>query len=63
MGVMIRATSSENSTDTATVRPNCLKYCPAIPLMKPTGAKTATIEKLIAMTVVPISFAASSDAW
>ena len=59
---MIRATNSENSTDTATVSPNCLKYWPGIPPMKLTGAKTATMEKLIAITVRPISLAASSDA-
>ena len=38
---MRRATSSEKNTGTATVRPNCLKYCPAMPPMKLTGANTA----------------------
>ncbi len=34
-----RATSSEKNTAMATVRPNCLKYCPAMPLMNDTGDK------------------------
>ena len=46
----------------ATVRPNCRKYCPAMPPMKLTGANTATIVMEIAMTARPISSAASSEA-
>ena len=36
-----RATSSEKNTANATTRPNCLKYCPAMPPMKLTGENTA----------------------
>ena len=59
---MRRATSSEKITATATVRPNCLKYWPAMPPMKLTGANTATMVIVIAMTARPISSAASSEA-
>ncbi len=61
-GVMNRATSSENSTAMATVRPNWRKYWPAMPPMKLTGAKIAAIDSEIAMTARPISSAASSEA-
>ena len=61
-GVSSRATSNENITAIATVRPNCRKYCPAMPPMKLTGAKTAMIVIEIAMTARPISSAASSEA-
>ena len=44
------------------MRPNCLKNCPAIPPMKLTGAKTATMVSVIAMTASPISSAASTAA-
>ncbi len=57
-----RATRSENSTAAATVMPNCLKYWPAMPPMKLTGANTAMIVKVMAMTARPISSAASSEA-
>ena len=46
-------------TAAATVRPNCLKYWPAMPPMKLTGAKTATMVQVMAMTARPISSAAS----
>ena len=61
-GVMKRATISEKITAIATVRPNWLKYWPAMPPMKLTGAKIATIDSEIAMTARPISSAASSEA-
>ena len=57
-----RATSSENSTAIATVRPNWRKYWPAMPLMKLTGEKIATMVSEMAMTARPISSAASSAA-
>ena len=59
---MSRATNKEKNTAAATVRPNCLKYCPAIPSMKLTGTNTAMMVVVIAMTASPISSAASSDA-
>ena len=62
MGVINRATSSEINTADATVKPNCLKYCPGMPPMKDTGTKIATIVSEIAMTARPISSAASSAA-
>ena len=40
-----RATSSEKNTAKATTRPNCLKYCPAMPPMKLTGTNTAMMVK------------------
>ena len=42
-------------------RPNCLKYCPAMPPMKLTGAKIAMMVRVMAMTARPISSAASID--
>jgi len=59
---MSRAQSSENSTCTETVMPNCLKNWPGIDDMKLAGTKTATMVRLIAMTARPISSAASSAA-
>ncbi len=59
MGVTSRATSSENSTCTDTVMPNCLKNWPAMPGMKLAGINMATIVRLIATTARPISSAAS----
>ena len=56
---MSRATRREKSTATATVSPNSRKNLPAMPGITPTGAKTATMVRLIAMTVMPISCAAS----
>ena len=50
------------NTAAAMVRPNCLKYCPAMPLMKETGAKIAMIVAVMAMTASPISSAASRAA-
>ncbi len=54
-----RATSSENSTAIATVRPNWRKYWPGMPGMNETGTNTATMVKVVAMTARPISSAAS----
>ena len=59
IGVNVRATSSENSTATVTVKPNGAKNCPAIPLMKATGMNTAQIVNDVATTARPISIAAS----
>ena len=59
---MKRAVSSEKKTAIAMVRPNCLKYWPAMPPMKLTGAKIAMMVQEIAMTARPISSAASSEA-
>ncbi len=60
---MSRATSSEKNTAAATVRPNCLKYCPVMPPMKLTGRNTAMMVAEVATTASPISSAASSAAW
>ncbi len=59
---MSRATSSEKSTEMATVRPNWAKYCPGIPGMNETGTKTATMVSDVAITAMPISSAASMAA-
>ena len=61
-GVIRRATKSENSTATATVRPKLLKNCPTMPVMKDTGANTATMVAVVATTARPISSAASRAA-
>ncbi len=50
-------------TATAMVSPNCLKYWPAMPPMKLTGAKIAMMVAVMAITASPISSAASSAAW
>ena len=52
---MSRATSSEKNTAAATVRPNCLKYCPVMPPMKLTGRNTAMMVEEVATTASPIS--------
>ncbi len=57
-----RATRSEAITAAETVNPNCLKYWPAMPPMKLTGANTAMMVQLIATTASPISSAASMAA-
>ncbi len=59
---MRRATKSDMNTAAAMVRPNCLKYCPAMPPMNETGAKIATSVAVMAMTASPISSAPSSAA-
>ena len=58
-----RAASREKNTCTATVMPNCLKNCPAMPDMKLAGAKIAMMVSEIAITASPISSAASIAAW
>jgi hypothetical protein len=60
--VISRATSSENITATATVMPNCLKYCPGMPGMNDTGTNTAMMVNVVAITASPISSAASTAA-
>ena len=57
-----RATTSENSTATATVRPNSRKYSPMMPPMKETGVNTATMAAVVATTARPIESAPSSAA-
>ena len=58
----MRATSNEMNTAAATVRPNCLKYCPLMPPMKLTGRNTAMMVNEVATTASPISSAASMAA-
>jgi hypothetical protein len=41
------------------VQPNCLKNRPGIPPMKAVGRNTATSAKVVAITAMPISSAAS----
>ena len=54
IGSSVNATSSDMATAKAIVRANDLKNCPTIPVMKPTGRKTARIVKVVAMTARPI---------
>ena len=63
MGVSARATTSEASTASAAVQPNCLKNLPGMPAMKAVGKNTATRVKVVATTARPISSAASMAAW
>ena len=57
-----RATTSENSTATATVSPNSRKYSPMMPLMNDTGVNTATMAAVVATTASPIESAPSNAA-
>ena len=61
-GDRVRATSREMSTEAETVMPKGLKNCPIVPPMLPTGKNTATIVKVAAETVKPISEVASNAA-
>ena len=45
------------------VQPNCLKNSPGTPPMKAVGKNTATSAKVVAITAMPISSAASIAAW
>jgi hypothetical protein len=51
----VRATNKESITAADTVNPKGLKNCPTLPLVKATGKKTATIVRVEADTVKPIS--------
>ena len=62
IGVNVRATSSEHSTATTTVKLNGPKNSPAMPLMNATGTNTAQIVSVVATTARPISIAASMAA-
>ena len=59
IGVSVRATSSENSTAMAAVKPKGLNSSPAMPFMKDTGMNTAHRVREVATTASPISMAAS----
>ncbi len=54
IGSSVNATSSDIATANAMVSANDLKNCPTMPVMKPTGRKTARIVKVVAMTARPI---------
>ena len=51
----MNATSSDIATANAIVSANDLKNWPTMPVMKPTGRKTARIVNVVAMTARPIS--------
>ena len=55
IGSRVKATSSDIVTAKAIVRANDLKNCPTMPVMKPTGRKTARMVKVVAITARPIS--------
>ena len=59
IGVSVKLMKSETSTAKAMVSPKLAMKRPTIPLMKPTGAKIATSEKVVAITARPISRVAS----
>ena len=58
----VKLTNSDTSTAKAIVRPKLSMKRPTMPLMKPTGAKMATSEKVVAITARPISLVASTAA-
>ena len=45
------------------VQPNCLKNNPGMPLINAVGRNTATKVAVVAITAIPISSAASMEAW
>ena len=57
-----RATTSENSTATATVSPNSWKNWPTMPLMNDTGRNTTTMAAVVAITAKPMASAPISEA-
>ena len=62
IGVSVKETRSETSTEKTTVSANWRKNRPMIPFMKATGRKIATMAKVVAMTARPISAVAKVDA-
>ena len=55
MGVSVKETSSETAMAKAEVNPKELMKRPTMPPMKPTGRKTASSDRVVAMTARPIS--------
>ncbi len=55
MGVSVRATKPEMTTEPATAMPNSLNSRPVEPLRKASGVNTATSEIVVAITAKPIS--------
>ncbi len=55
IGVSVRATNPEITTEPATAMPNSLNSRPVEPLRKARGVNTATSEIVVAMTAKPIS--------
>ena len=55
IGVSVSATSSEISTELATVAPNSERKLPTMPLTKITGRKTTAIETVAAVAAKAIS--------
>ena len=55
----MKLTSSDTITANAIVRPKLCMKRPTMPLMKPTGAKIATSDSVVASTASPISLVPS----
>ncbi len=55
IGVKVKEIKRENSDAKTIVRPNCLKNCPVILVMKAMGRNTTTSHSVIAMAAMPIS--------
>jgi hypothetical protein len=55
MGSSENDTNSDTSTEQAMVSASGLNHWPAMPLMKPMGMNTTTMEKVVAATASPIS--------
>ena len=62
VGVSVKLTSSDTITANAMVRPKLRMKRPTMPDMKPTGAKMATSESVVASTARPISRVPSTAA-
>ena len=58
----MKLTSSDTITANAIVRPKLRMKRPTMPLMKPTGAKIATSDSVVAITASPISLVPSTAA-
>jgi hypothetical protein len=59
IGVSVKLTNSDTNTANAIVNPKLCMKRPTMPLMKPTGAKIATSDNVVAITARPISLVAS----
>ena len=55
MGSRVNEINKLTNTEATTVRPKGLNHSPETPGMKPTGMNTATIEKVVPATAMPIS--------
>ena len=62
IGSSVKLTNIEISTAATMVSPNSWKNLPMMPPIKPMGKNTATMDKVVASTAMPISCVPSSAA-